>query len=615
MSLADFTPTVDQLRRLALAELLAEVRWPDCHRYALILASAADRARHGSDDSWKALGLLAFVLGLNLNPDDDHQPFRTHLWFGEMGPDNLSDAQYAVLEAWLPDVPDAEIAARLADLLWIRRRGGAAHLHGRLAVSKYVASAQRLAAADRKQWPFTVDRLRRATTLARKFQLVDEVKTLVFDLLRSRGAAKPGMMDASLMELMLELGVGDPSEWLPLARSLAEIAEPELRTGTWGRPGPTLAKHLWGVAAKWRARQAADADDPEVRQLQLRAAEMSLIEADHAREAGQPMAEAHRLNEVVREFRKLGVADRVPELVSRIKDAHQRIPTTAFKSEVDVSDEADKGRTAVSGKSLQDAIRALAFVVTIPRKAVLQDMALNHLRGSIASKIAATVVLSHDARVVAHKPTMKGKEPDDTQDAALIEWQMRESAPWLRMLAISYIEGARQQLLLEHSVRLRDLRPLVSQSCLVPEGHEELFARGFLAGFQDDFICACHILIPQLENGLRVFVERAFGKTLITHKDDGTQMAGLLGRILAVPELESVLGEDLLFDLRALLIEQDSVNLRNNLSHGLLPDAGFGVEAIYAWWLCLRIAFLLITPSRGNRATETDEVDSELAPG
>lgn len=613
MSLADCTPTVDHLRRLALAELLAGARWPDCHRYALILSGAADQARRGPDDSWKALGLLAFILGLNLNPDNDQRPFGAHLWFAEMGPAMLSDVQYAVLETWLPDVADAEIAARVADLLWTRRRGEAPHLHGRLAVTKYVASARRLA-ADRKHWPFTVDRLRRAMTLAKKFQLVDEVKTLLFDLLRSRGDAEPGMMDVGLMELMLESGIGDPSEWLPLAQSLAETAESELRKGSWGRPGPGLAKHLWGVAAKWRARQATDARDPEVRQLELRAAGMSLIEADHARKASQPMAEAHMLNEAVRELRKLGEVDRVPELVGRIKDANQRIPTTTFDSEIDLTDETDKARTSVSGKSLQDAIWALAFVVTVPRKAALRDMALDHLRTSIASKIAATMVMSHDARVVAHKPTMKGAEPDDVEDAALIEWQMRASAPWLRIVAIGYIEGARQQLLLEHPVRLQDLRPLVTQSCLVPEGHEGLFARGFLAGFQGDFISACHILIPQLENGLRVFVERALGKVLIKHNDDGTQMAGLMGRILAVPELEGVLGEDLLFDLRGLLIEQDAVNLRNNLCHGLLPDDGFGAEAIYAWWLCLRIALLLIAPRRDHPATETD-VNEHLGAG
>lgn len=59
-------------------------------------------------------------------------------------------------------------------------------------------------------------------------------------------------------------------------------------------------------------------------------------------------------------------------------------------------------------------------------------------------------------------------------------------------------------------------------------------------------------------------------------------------------ELEAALGEDLIFDLQGLLVVQESVNLRNHLSHGLLGDRAFGVSAIYFWWLCLRICFLLV---------------------
>jgi hypothetical protein len=86
---------------------------------------------------------------------------------------------------------------------------------------------------------------------------------------------------------------------------------------------------------------------------------------------------------------------------------------------------------------------------------------------------------------------------------------------------------------------------------------------------------------------------------MVSHDDDGTQSVSLLKRILTHPDLARVLGEDLLFDLQGLLIMQEATNLRNVLSHGLLADREVGLDAIYAWWLCLRICVMLtpINPS------------------
>ena len=123
------------------------------------------------------------------------------------------------------------------------------------------------------------------------------------------------------------------------------------------------------------------------------------------------------------------------------------------------------------------------------------------------------------------------------------------------------------------------------------------------AGLHGDFATACHILVPQFENGLRVFAQESLGKTVVNIEKDGTQMAGLLKRLLALPEITTTLGEDLIFDLQGLLVMQESVNFRNDLSHGLLGDRSMGVNAIYFWWLCLRICVMLV-PIRPSKPAE-----------
>ena len=52
--------------------------------------------------------------------------------------------------------------------------------------------------------------------------------------------------------------------------------------------------------------------------------------------------------------------------------------------------------------------------------------------------------------------------------------------------------------------------------------------------------------------------------------------------------MKDVLGEDLVFDLRGILIERFGHNLRNESAHGLMPEAAFyDASSVYLWWLLL----------------------------
>jgi hypothetical protein len=93
-------------------------------------------------------------------------------------------------------------------------------------------------------------------------------------------------------------------------------------------------------------------------------------------------------------------------------------------------------------------------------------------------------------------------------------------------------------------------------------------------------------------------------------------MVSLLKRLLSLQELADVLGEDLIFDLKGLLVMQESANLRNHLSHGLLGDRDFGVNAIYFWWLCLRLCVMLVPlrPSTSENESAGDEPETPVVP-
>lgn len=70
--------------------------------------------------------------------------------------------------------------------------------------------------------------------------------------------------------------------------------------------------------------------------------------------------------------------------------------------------------------------------------------------------------------------------------------------------------------------------------------------------------------------------------------------------MLSEDAIVSKLGNALTFALRSLLIEQFGPKFRHNLSHGLIPPSALnGEDALYAWWLFLR---LCVWPTSGFHA-------------
>ena len=84
---------------------------------------------------------------------------------------------------------------------------------------------------------------------------------------------------------------------------------------------------------------------------------------------------------------------------------------------------------------------------------------------------------------------------------------------------------------------------------------------------------------------------------------DGTQQERDINQLLWLPELETIFGVDILFDLRGILIERFGHNLRNEVAHGLIPEGVFYREASeYLWWLILRLCWSGFCVAQGDNA-------------
>jgi hypothetical protein len=114
-----------------------------------------------------------------------------------------------------------------------------------------------------------------------------------------------------------------------------------------------------------------------------------------------------------------------------------------------------------------------------------------------------------------------------------------------------------------------------------------LWIKGFMAGFEEDFISASHILMPQIENALRAIAEIHHGT--LAKLEEERQDEAILGSIFK--QLENIFVEETRFEMESFLQSGIDVNFRNKLSHGLLSFFEVTQHGVYLWWLGLKLYF------------------------
>lgn len=133
----------------------------------------------------------------------------------------------------------------------------------------------------------------------------------------------------------------------------------------------------------------------------------------------------------------------------------------------------------------------------------------------------------------------------------------------------------------------RAIKELINASRFVPEDRRDIFERAIIAGFEGDLLVFTHLIIPQIENSIRLIF--AINKLKVTSVlPDGVQRERDLNELLPDKNAEQIFSKDLLWEMRSLLVEQSGPNLRNRVCHGLAnSDDVTGPSSIFLLWLTL----------------------------
>lgn len=537
--------------------------------------------------------ILADLFDFHFTPRDAGQPFRPMLIMDgrrSMIPDDLSEHQLDGLTASLPEVNDPEYQARVGDVLWLRRRNASA---AREAVTCYIASGQRL--EDPDHWVPAMERYERAVRLARQIEPKGDLPGRVLRHLEERvlhyQGRDPLYFSLKAMKLLEEFRYGD---FNVLADIAAKIAASASAAG-----GLDRARSHYAVQAKLLRRAGRG---PEAEDVMCALAETFFAEAESQERAGSFMGAHHFWQKAVHAFSdRPSLRSRLPELRGRLAAAGRQTlgeMKTASTGEIDISAEVEASQALLRGLPWDDAFFQLAVMTPLIDVEKLREATIERIRESPLVPLIQGDVFDYAGRKIAVRPAIGSG--DAKQEEQAIEGFMDEQARVHRHFTVhAILSPAIRVMRDEHGIDDDAIELVIKDSALVPESHLSLFVKGVRAGFQFDFSTALHLLVPQVENGLRHVLEQS-GVVPRNIDANGVEDVWLLGRILDHEKLREILDEDMLYELRTLMAGRLGPNLRNSIAHGLVNESALNGEmGFYLWWVLVR---LICVPSSGLAA-------------
>jgi hypothetical protein len=363
-------------------------------------------------------------------------------------------------------------------------------------------------------------------------------------------------------------------------------------------PDFNRARQYYDTTAKLLAR-AGDRDGSARARMAL--AESFVEEAECHEQSGNFMAAHSALSLGILAFRKAaGGARRVPELQLRLEAVASRMheQMQGFQHKVDFTEIVRKAATRVEGL---DAFEAMLRFVGMPGVQVteLRAAALKQIEDFPLQGLMPTKIFDGLGRLVEQAPSALSRDPAE-QEAAL-----QLNADFHRWhLFYGYLQPVYYKIVEEHRLTEPRIWELIQGSPLISPQHEEFFVRGLAAGFRGDLLLAHHLLIPQIENALRWLLHEC-GTIARAVDDEGIEEEWPLHRCLAAPKIVAIFGEDLVYELRTLLIEKGGPNLRHLSMHGVLAAGDYrSLQSFYAWWLMLKMTFLLTRAAQQRLAAD-----------
>lgn len=596
---ADLVVTREDFLESGWREVLEESQPED---YSSMWHALSDAARSAIEDGLqkrgKVLWLLADACSMMLVPQHRNDPFKPFAVFHDRRsviPDDFTESDIDFFADIIDSVDDVLLKARLADLSWLLKKPRDVR-HALLAIDSYRSIAlhtETWVREGRECWERAVSlTLMIGSGAGERLGLIEGQVLNAF----SSASKEDGYLCLWLADLLRANGLGR-EHGLNIAKKLEDIALEFDEEGELNR-----SREYFSAASEWY--RIAGNDDKAVEMI-VAVAEGWAKEAAYRASTDTPshMVAASFYENAIQTYRTIPrskrptyrVDERIVELRAYLNDAGEKslgeMGVISIPG-IDLSELMENARKSVSGKTVSEALCAFANLTSGPRVSDLKKSALEKIGKFPLQSLFSATMMSRDGRVVAKRPAMGfGAESSPENEISILADMVRDFGFFVNIAVVGEIIPALEVIIREHRLREADFVGLAHRSPLVPKDRANLFGKALYAGYDQDFVSALHLLIPQIEHMVRVHLKQA-GATTTNLDKDGIENENGLSTLLDLPEAERVFGENLVFEFKSLFTDPFGPNLRNELAHGLLDqDSCYSYFSIYAWWLGLRLVF------------------------
>lgn len=579
-------PSLEEIRAQPWEDIAREAEHPSyTHISTKLSQKAAELEKAGDSKGATVYRFLNHIAFIHLDADNKDQPLRP-AWMSPTGRsaaiEDFGEQARDTIKQLIDSTKHPLLRARFADMIWLLRKD---HKMAEVAASDYLAAFKGV--DDGENWAYEFDCLQRGMALARmlgaKKPLYGEYVSFIETRLDQLESTCTDSLGVRMLSLLAEYRVSDPTRSAKIAESMGDRLE------TSGLS--FLARDCYDLAARFHL---GNGDTANAQRLGIKKGESLLRQAeDCITKPGQGYFTAtHHLAIAIECFRQSGAEEAKVESLHKLLIEWQGKTSGEMKSfshEVDTSTIVEAARDNVKGKTLQQAIFAMAIGHPVIKSDELRKRVIGYMNDFPLTHLFPATFMARDGRVMAHKPSALSND-EETRESAIeaemfhqaanIDWPLRAQA---------YINTCREQITEEHQPTLAALQFLVLHNPFIPEGHEPIFLRGILAGFRGEFDLTAHFLVPQIEESIR-HILRSAGH--VTSKLDAKliQEQRLLGTLLDLPETIDILGKDHVFELRGILCEKFGYDLRNRLAHGFVSYSDcWGADVLNLWWLVIRL--------------------------
>ncbi|MCB5196767.1 DUF4209 domain-containing protein [Deefgea salmonis] len=579
MSIQEVEVTLEELQSLDQEQIASSCKSPVYSELESVF---------GSIKNCNASKLLSATCSMHLKPENPKAPFSPKFIMQDhrgLIANDFSKESLSALSQFCSFVTIPELKARLADISWVTKVGSVDHAY--MAIESYLESAKKLLTiAD--SWVYPAERIERALRLSCMFRrdtqrpdLFEKLANFITSEINSKKLDDNPFYALRLLKLSHECSVGSNDWILNTAEEIAqirfELGDTRTAINAWECAlNSALSTRNKGKQQEiWKKIAACHVKDSESQEGGLIAAGCILKAIDALSKVPNTRQERLELYETMRD--------------RQIESLHQlhEFSTPAQ----DVSEIVHQAKIQVQGKDFFDMLFRLGVLVSRPTDINrLKKQAIEQMQKSFAWMFGG-MHIDHEGITVATVPAGMGLS--ESQDGPATWATMMKNIGIDHQLAVQgQIRPALNELMIQHHVSEYALESILKNSPFIPYGHEYFYIKGLTFGLEGDFLSACHILIPQIENSLR-YLARSQGEEPTTLHGDGSQERSGLKFLLEHPVIIEVLGQDIVGNLQAILIDKIYGDLRNQMSHGYMPASHFyGVAPVFLWWLVLHIVML-----------------------